>query len=59
VVEIMTSESRLARLLEAERVLTEINREPRTLFGPAELEATRQILFIVRRWVNDQLRGGQ
>ena len=54
----MTNERRLAGLREAERILTEINRQPRTLFGPAELEAARQILFIVRRWVDDQLKGG-
>jgi hypothetical protein len=54
----MTTEPRLIRLIEAERILTEINRQPRILSSPAELEVARQILFIVRRWVDDSLKGG-
>jgi hypothetical protein len=56
-VALMIAADRLQRLLEAERILSEINREPRSLFTAAELETARQILFVVRRWVGDQIAG--
>lgn len=50
-------ERRLTTLIHIEQMLTEINRQPRILFTPAELEAARQILFIVRRWCDEALHG--
>jgi hypothetical protein len=55
----LVHDDRLQRLLEAEAILTNINAEPRALFNPEEIEVARQVLFIVRRWVNDAIGGGR
>jgi hypothetical protein len=53
----VTDERRLSALIRIEATLTELNRSPRILFTPAEIEAARQILFIVRRWCDEALHG--